>query len=1038
MMDDLAYDESLEVEEEQEGQEEELLAPEPLFTALLRRTLIERGEEDGVLRDIVEHLATPISVLLAGKSAKGGQFAKEKAAEGKEVTRYSKDQSMRAHLFNGLLPVLQIAKQLKAWGAPQFRRWDGQTERLFVAGYLLHDWGKLPEVDKVLQEAGLKHDANANLHLPFIEEQFSEWMGRLGLMAFLEPIGGGERWLHELIYIAANTQVKWGTMRNLRVLRLKLDRRRLDLVTTLSNLADVLAYSSFTPVEVTRHKRIQTLLCDFSNNTARLTYHHVVENRGILTNLIHNAALDALAGETRVPLLYAPSGVVYLEHIADAPPLPAVGEIAQATIGKTREICILQLRNRLPGFKSSPTGFRFPEFYWLFFDLAEFLKMTARGTLKAIPFSKKSRCGGRFEKALARNFLPSTINVTQLPVNTRVDQLAELLQLWERILSERCPSLKVLDCLFELLAIESFREQFEQIVTGRATGGVAYNWYVAAAVAQAQQTGLSEAEWAVWLEGLARSLSQRVEAEESKDETDGWAHLREYVAQVLSLDGADVQDGDFGAEFTQYLTAKKKGRGTTNVCSLCAASNSIEKQQESALLFAPSIYSNRLMLHGGKTQRHICAICSQEMMLRQLLMNHTQASGKNFEARKVRYLFFYPSYFFTPLTLDMMRDLYERLKRVSITALRKVVLGKDGEESNVRLDPDSLQRLQDLLLAPKPADEQDYDRFTRLHYPKGEPLTFSFVGIPAGRDPSDTESWVHPALLALLLPLQLDVKVVASESPIPLLREAGELPETAFLDGAVNAIRYLVGSARLTLDDITKDNVGALQRLIAGYFIHTDANAGMGRGGFDYRWQQLPAVARNLASNPLYVFHYLKKWQRRSDVGLDGLPSSKVQQYLAYFNFFNANSTYGGVTMSHARELTTLYRQFYRAGGYKSNAILRPISVAAKAILDADTRLFGEPDALEEVVWGEVQGFINRVRSGSAQGRSPKGVTHKEADPYIRQFAHYFVHEVYVKALKQDAAALRGRQLNLLKNACEVLYLEAQRKERGEAKADEA
>lgn len=1033
MMDDLAYDEPLEFEEEK-AQKEEVLAPEPLFTALLRRSLMGRGEQDGVLHDIVEHLATPMSVLLAGKSAKGGHFAKEKAAVGKEVTRYSKDQSLRAHLFNGLLPVLQIAKLLKEWGASQFRRWDEQTERLFVAGYVLHDWGKLPEVDKVLQEAGLKHDANANLHLPFIEQQFREWMGRLGLMPFLEPIGGGERWLHDFIYITANTQQKWGTMRNLAALpRLRLNRRRLDLVTTLSNLADLLAYSSFTPVEVTGHRRIQTLLCDLSRNTARLTYHHVVENRGILTNLIHNAALDRLADEARVPLLYAPSGVVYLERIGDAPALPAMEQIAEATIAKTRQICALQVRNRLPGFKSSPTGFRFPPFYWLFFDLAEFLKITPRATLKAIPFSKKARCGGRFEKALARDFLPPTIDVTQLPVNTRVDQLAELLQLWERTLSEKCPSLKVLDCLFELLTIEPFREQFEQIVTGGVTGGVAYNWYVAAAVAQAQQSGLSEAEWEAWLEGLAHSLSQRVEAEEKKDETDGWVHLREYVTQVVCLHGVGVQNGDFTAELTQYLTAKKKGRGTTDVCSLCASSFPIETQQESAVLFAPSIYSNRLMLHGGKTQRSICAICSQEMMLRQLLMNHTQAMGKNFEGRKVRYLFFYPSYFFTPLTLDMMRDLYERLKRVSITALRKLVLGKDGEESHVRLDPDSLQRLQDLLLEPKPADELDYDRFTRLHYPKREPLTFGFVGIPAGREPSETESWIHPALLALLLPLQLDVKVVASESPIPLLREAGELPETVFLDGAVNAIRDLVGSPRLTLDDITKENAGALQRLIAGYFIHTDANAGMGRAGFDYRWQQLPAVARNLASNPLYVFHYLKKWQRRSDVGLDGLPSSKVQQYLAYFNFFSTNSTYGGVTMSHARELTTLYRQFYRADGFKSNAILRPISVAAKAILDADTRLFGKPDALEEVVWGEVQGFVNRVRSGSAQGRSVKGVTHKEADPYIRQFARYFVHDVYVKALKQDAAALRGRQLNLFKNACEVLYLEAERKEKVDA-----
>jgi CRISPR type I-D-associated protein Csc3/Cas10d len=36
---------------------------------------------------------------------------------------------------------------------------------------------------------------------------------------------------------------------------------------------------------------------------------------------------------------------------------------------------------------------------------------------------------------------------------------------------------------------------------------------------------------------------------------------------------------------------------------------------------------------------------------------------------------------------------------------------------------------------------------------------------------------------ALILPLALDVKVVASESPTPLMTEADELDETVFMDG---------------------------------------------------------------------------------------------------------------------------------------------------------------------------------------------------------------------------------------------------------------
>ncbi|HBY92872.1 MAG TPA: hypothetical protein DEP84_02745 [Chloroflexi bacterium] len=1033
----LEIPEDLELDEGEPQDEVEQLAPEPLFTALLRRAVRGRFADDPVRQDVVELLATPMTIQLAAKTAKGGDFAEQKAAAGADVARYRRDQSLRAHLFNGLLPVLHIGDLLQAWGAPQFRRWDEETRRLFVGGYALHDWVKLPDVAAQLKAAGLGHDANPNLNLPFIEDHFSEWMQRLNLTAFLEPIGGAEKWLHELIYIAANTQEKWGTMQNLKALpNMHWSGPRRLLVMTLCSLADKLSYSVHRPVELTRHVRICTLLANLGDGAARLTSHHLTENRGVLTNLLHNAALDGLAHEARVPILYAPSGVVYLERTGHAPPLPRLEEIADRAVEKVRQVCALQVQNQLPGFQRGKQ-IKFPPFYWLFFTPDRFIEITPRAVIRKIPFNTSTaiKCKERYEKAVKKGLLPPTIDISSLPVSARVDQLAELLQLWESEIARKLSQFPTRDWIFPVLGIQDFRNEFEQIDSGSRAGGTPYNWYVAAAVAQGRQKGLDDAQWEAWLQGHADALAEALRQRPQASGPDGWQHLRAYATQTIRLDDdAAPTHTNFAAEFGQYQNAKKKGRGTTKVCSLCAAAFSIEQQEEPAVLFAPAVYSNRLPLHGGKTQRNICAVCSLEMMLRKLLMAHTQASGKNFEARKERYLFFYPTYFFTPETLDMLRALYRRLKKVSITALRKSVLGNEGDRADVQLDPATLQRLEDLLLEPIPADETEYDRLSRMHYPTHEPMMFDFIGIPPGRDPTDTQAWIQPALLALLLPLQLDVKVVASESPIPLFTEAGDLDETAFLDGPASAIRYLSGKERLTLDDITKDNRGALQRLITGYFIHTDANAGMGRTGFDYRWQQFPAVARNLADSPLYAFHYLKKWQRRE--GFDSLPPSKVQQYLAYFRFFDVKgASYGGITMSHAQELTRLYRQFYRAEGYKSNAILRPITVAANAILDADPRLFRDPAALEEAVWGEVQGFVNRVRQGSAQGRGAAGVSHREADQAVRDFARYFVHTVYAGALKMDAASLRGRQLNLLKNACEVLYLNAERTERTARKA---
>jgi hypothetical protein len=88
----------------------------------------------------------------------------------------------------------------------------------------------------------------------------------------------------------------------------------------------------------------------------------------------------------------------------------------------------------------------------------------------------------------------------------------------------------------------------------------------------------------------------------------------------------------------------------------------------------------------------------------------------------------------------------------------------------VTFDPATWQRLEPLLLDPQLTTEPGKDRHLRMHFPANEPITFFFLGVPPpGRDSKDAEAWVHPAFLSLLLPLCVDVKVVASEASLPLL-----------------------------------------------------------------------------------------------------------------------------------------------------------------------------------------------------------------------------------------------------------------------------
>jgi CRISPR-associated protein Csc3 len=223
-----------------------------------------------------------------------------------------------------------------------------------------------------------------------------------------------------------------------------------------------------------------------------------------------------------------------------------------------------------------------------------------------------------------------------------------------------------------------------------------------------------------------------------------------------------------------------------------------------------------------------------------------------------------------------------------------------------------------------------------------------------------------------------------------------------------------------------------------GYLIHLDAHSRQKRGSWDYSWSKIPPLARDLAADAAYACHYLKKWQRSAET--DSLPIGKVQQYLHYLTYLGE----GGPTMSHAHTLVELSRQFYRARGFSSNSILRPLSVVARVLLTADRHLFDDREGLIEVAHAELQAFMNRVRTHQADGfQSPRGAEEspqeaaQRREEYMQRFVKYFVGTIFYDALRGDAAALRGRQLNLLKNTYETLYRAAAAHDRRQEQSPE-
>jgi CRISPR-associated protein Csc3 len=284
----------------------------------------------------------------------------------------------------------------------------------------------------------------------------------------------------------------------------------------------------------------------------------------------------------------------------------------------------------------------------------------------------------------------------------------------------------------------------------------------------------------------------------------------------------------------------------------------------------------------------------------------------------------------------------------------------------------------------------------------------------------------------------LDVKTVVSESPIPPFNDGAEFEESVFLDSAPQAFRVLTKRDRFRLDYILegwtedgKEYSAPLNVLTAAYAIHLDVNARQGKSGYDSNWGRFTELAKDFETSPLYVFSYLNKWVRNQGVETARLEKIKLYAYHFYpcfdpyakFNSELEELIVGEESqLNHPKKLTELYRKFYRANkryNPKANAVLKPIDIAAKTILEADLSFQGE--VMVHMVAAEVFKLMERVHASTAEGRWIFKNREEERQA-ILEFAQYFVVEVFEKSFAGDRARLAGRQINLIRDTCEFLY----------------
>lgn len=1070
-----------------DNQDEEEPAKSELLTIRLFKEAIkeaEGNESDRILNTFAENVLPNLIKQLAGSTAKGGQFTEDQRAKRNNVDRSKHDQSFISHLLNGLFPTYRILKKLKTETPetnPVKRNCDEVEITLFIASYILHDFDKFPDyrewledndADGKFQNRDWRKDPPHKNEAPnFGRDYVAQKIQNFCLDSLL-----GENWeshIDDIVWMSSNAGVKYDSDRGLEIrgLQPNLDGRIRGTIANLVRLSDLFASVIKHPIHIETTKdeisdkkeSLAEVLGNISNHQFKFSYHSLSDNRGVLTNIINNALMDAHPREFYTPLLYLPDGVVYLAKI-DAPPINT-NDIPNRVIAKISQLCAERLKQNPTGFSRDGKGFKFADYYGLFFDTIELMEVSIEAACKLIPSTKQHSSAKKRSDSLvkfqAEGELPNHLNL-QFAEDYRIDRLAEFGDIlcrgiWEKWCErftnsqkelpknkrQTLPELDLTQELAEHLGLEDEITALKAIQSLKKTGGVPLDWYYLAARYIQRNKGLDDAQVRDIMIGMVNHTGSIIKPFlEEFASPDGWQDLRTYVSSIVSLPtGAVVKPkaDSFLVESTRYHAAKiTAGRGRENVCAMSSSSYTVTEQMEAATLFTPQVYSNRQILFNTQAaKRQICSIWSIEIMLRQILMNQTNATGGDFENRKYRYLYLYPAYFFTPETNKFLQKAYNGIASTRFDADIRKHLISDRQIAKFTLD--NYQQVDSLLIQENLQAEND--RTFKISYPDNEPLTFFFLALPPGKDATDTESWVMPGWLAFALPLILDVKTVASESPVPPFISGADFEQTVLLDGEHQAIRSLIKKDNYRLDGIlprTSDQreFSPLNALSAAYCIHLEVNR---KKDGNPDWGKLSDLARDLETSPLYVFHYLNKWLRKQD--RDTVPLEKVRLYFDLYHYFEPE----GKTVNQLRELTRLYRVFYRAKSQyaKANAVLKPIDEAADVILKFDKSLV---ESLTDAVAGRIAKLMNNVRRKAAEGKPTFvlidgkwkfALTPEQERQAVYDFAKYFVEVIFDGNFKSDRARLAGTQLNLIRDTCDYLYRLEDDKERQERKQEE-
>jgi len=691
-------------------------------------------------------------------------------------------QSYYAHALDGVL----IIHKLRAAGVVKM---NDIEEQLLLAAYTVHDINKI--------EPYAKPDDKRSYATIATRENFTTELRRLGMDDFF--VGkqgeswqdyGQDIWLLAHFHQYMTAPVGYQDRGHYQY---KLPLERLEDLGKLMYAADHL--------DLSHEFAERRLKDDFAleiNKVAtrryRWVYHHLGENRGLLTNIIHNAVTKHLRDKhaTIIDLLYYPDGVAYLLPETEQLTWGAADHAAVAQIVASY-IASRQLDSLSNFIKAQPAGIKvdqsaidsgasFGQIMVAMRSVVERKKYKEdwhSGYLAKLQPDLDAAASNAATAELANLILQS--GQPALPLEQTRLQVGEMAAAYRNLLEDHLKDkLKAQKRdpwthVYNLLGLPAANHPLYAQVNGFRRG-----YFIARDVASPDLDTL----YHTMLADLA-ALTGEAPAEAVL------ADPRAYLTYLLT--NLEVSGGSIAPNFQAHLARYISAQGTQ--CSTCSSPLVSEElmSMNVASSFGVQVFTNRLRAGKNDPKRNVCAICRSQFIMERLAWpSHRDKHGG--EATSF-FLHLYPYSFFTSIHLNAIRSVLDTIRGEDSRAFF-LYASKYYKHWGNYLDT---AQAATLGLAANELDNNSpvvrQSGTNGIGIPNFSEVIGNTPTLPINAPGSNYgEQFIFALTHALMIADFFGCRVVMSRTPVPLLTDSfmGEHGLSFFCDGAPRNLRWLL------------------------------------------------------------------------------------------------------------------------------------------------------------------------------------------------------------------------------------------------------